>query len=398
MDNKRVRHDVSAVAAGAIALAFGMTVTTAAPAVASTPPATPAVMLTPVAEVASPVGLTWRPGDTALYVVSQDGEIVRVDEAGTNAALALDVTDLTENEGERGLLGLAFNPDGSKAYINFTDNDGNSNVVELAVNSDGTLDRDSMRTVLLVEQPYPNHNGGDLVFGPDGMLYIGFGDGGSGGDPDRRAQNMGELLGKMLRIDPATPSGDLGYTIPADNPFVGTEGARGEIWSVGLRNPWRFSFDPETGDLWIADVGQDSTEEIDIAPATDGVDAGRGKNFGWSGYEGSERFNDDVEVENHSGPIFEYSHDGGRCSISGGVRARGAAAGPLAGWYVYADYCTGEVMAISVGGAGSGITVSPESIVLANPGESVSAVASGPDGAVYVLTFGNVVYRLDPAS
>ena len=128
------------------------------------------------------------------------------------------------------------------------------------------------------------------------------------------------------------------------------------------------------------------------------VDAGRGSNFGWSGYEGSARFNDDVVVENHVGPIFEYDHGSGRCSISGGVRARGAAAGPLAGWYVFADYCSGEVMAISVSGAGTGITVSPESIVLANTGESVSAVASGPDGAVYVLTFGDAVYRLDPTA
>jgi glucose/arabinose dehydrogenase len=382
---------VSAVAAGVMTGAFAATMATAGASVAA-----PAVTLTPVAEVSSPVDLTWRQGDSALYVVGQDGEIVRVD--GDATAVVLDVTDLTENAGERGLLGLAFNPDGSRAYINFTDNDGDTNVVELVVSSDGTLDRDSMRTVLVVEQPYSNHNGGDLAFGPDGMLYIGLGDGGAGGDPERRAQNPGELLGKMLRIDPATPSGDLGYTIPADNPFVGTEGARGEIWSVGLRNPWRYSFDAETGDLWIADVGQGTIEEIDVAPATDGAGAGRGANFGWSGYEGSARFNDDVVVENHSGPIFEYDHSGGRCSISGGVRARGAAAGGLAGWYVFADYCSGEVMAISVGGAGTGITVGPESVVLANPGESVSAVASGPDGAVYVLTFGDVVYRVDPAS
>jgi glucose/arabinose dehydrogenase len=396
MDRKCIRRHLAAVAAAATTVTFGAMVATATPSAATAPPAAPAVTLTPVAEVSSPVDLAWRQGDDALYVVGQAGEVVRVD--GEATSVVLDVTDLTEGQGEQGLLGLAFNPDGSKAYINFTDNNGDTNVVELAVNSDGTLDRDSMRTVLLVEQPYPNHNGGDLAFGPDGFLYIGLGDGGAGGDPERRAQNMGELLGKMLRIDPSTPSGDLGYTIPSDNPFVGTEGARGEIWSVGLRNPWRYSFDPDTGDLWIADVGQGTIEEINVAPATDGVDAGRGKNFGWSAFEGSAPFNDDVVVEGHAGPIFEYDHSGGRCSISGGVRARGAAAGPLAGWYVYADYCSGEVMAISVSGAGTGITVSPESIVLANPGESVSAVASGPDGAVYVLTFGNGVYRLDAAS
>ncbi len=164
-----------------------------------------------------------------------------------------------------------------------------------------------------------------------------------------------------------------------------------------MRNPWRYSFDPETGDLWIADVGQGSIEEINVAPATDGLNAARGSNFGWSGFEGSQPFNDDVTADNHSAPIFEYDHSGGRCSISGGVRARGEGAGPLAGWYVYADYCTGEVMAISVTGEGTAIAVGPEPAALANAGDSVSAVASGPDGAVYVLTFGDAVYRLDPA-
>ena len=311
--------------------------------------------MTPVADVSAPVDLAWRTGDTALYVVGQHGQITRL--GGAEPIVVLDVDDLTQSGGEQGLLGLAFNPDGTKAYINFTDNNGDTNVAELAVGPDGAFDRDSLRTVMVVEQPYDNHNGGDLAFGPDGMLYIGLGDGGSGGDPERRASNMAELLGKMLRIDPATPSGDLGYTIPADNPFVGTDGARGEIWSIGLRNPWRYSFDPETGDLWIADVGQGSIEEINLAPATDGLGAGRGSNFGWSAFEGSQPYNDDVTAENHSGPIFEYDHSGGRCSISGGVRARGEGAGALAGWYVYADYCTGEVMALAVSGEGPAATV-----------------------------------------
>ena len=379
--------------AAASALVAGAALAT--PAGATAPPSEPpAVTLTPVAEVGGPVDMAWREGDVAaVYVVSQDGTITQISGDATN--VVLDITDLTSANGEQGLLGLAFAPAGDKAYVNFTDNNGDTNIAEFAVDEAGVFNRDSLRTVLTIDQPYDNHNGGDLAFGPDGMLYIGTGDGGAGGDPERRAQNMQELLGKMLRIDPSTPSGDLGYTIPADNPFVGQESARGEIWSVGLRNPWRFAFDAETGDLWIADVGQGEIEEIDVAPADgDGMNAGRGLNFGWSGYEGTQVFNSDTPVDGRQPPIYEYSHDSGRCSVSGGARARGDGAGALAGWYVFADYCTGEVFAFPVTGEGTELAAGDMTVIATT--DQITAVMSSPTGELYVLGWAGV-QRIDPA-
>jgi glucose/arabinose dehydrogenase len=358
---------------------------------ASTPvaAATPTATLESVVELSGAVDLAWRADDPALYVVQQSGQIVQVLDGAMTPVL--DLADQIVSGGEQGLLGLAFSADGTHAYVNFTATDGSTVVAELAVSADGlAFDTANLRPLITIEQPYPNHNGGDVAIGPDGMLYIGTGDGGSGGDPERRALNMDELLGKMLRIDP-TPSGDLAYTVPADNPFVGVEGARPEIWSLGLRNPWRFSFDADTGDLWIADVGQGEIEEIDAAPATDGLGAGKGLNFGWSAYEGDAEFNaDQLELAADAfGPIHTYSHDGGRCSVSGGVRARGDGAGALAGWYVFADYCTAEVFGLQP----SDDLTSAEVVTLASAGSSVTAVTSGADGTVYVLD-GNGVNRL----
>ena len=234
------------------------------------PDVDPAVAFTEVVELdGGVVDLAWRTGDDALYVVEQAGRVTRL--AGDATATVLDVTDLTDADGERGLLGLAFDPTGQFAYINYTDGQGDTVVSEHPVGDDGQFGTgDSSRLVLQIEQPYANHNGGDLTFGPDGMLYIGMGDGGSGGDPERRATDMTTLLGKLLRIDPAAGGGEP-YVIPADNPFVPDADVSPEIWASGLRNPWRFSFDRETGDLWIADVGQNAVEEIDVAPATGGA-------------------------------------------------------------------------------------------------------------------------------
>jgi glucose/arabinose dehydrogenase len=290
---------------------------------------------------------------------------------------------------EQGLLGLAFDPDGALAYVNYTDTNGDTQIVEYAVSEDGTFDPASARVVITIDQPYANHNGGDLTFGPDGFLYIGMGDGGAAYDPERRALNVTQLLGKILRIDPAAANGQP-YTIPPDNPFVDVPGARTEIWSVGVRNPWRFNFDPATGDLWIADVGQNAWEEVDVAPASQG--AGRGVNFGWSAMEGTHVANTDQSTEGATLPIFEYPHGDDGCSISGGSVYRGTTIASLVGWYVFGDYCSGKVWALqATDGVLSG-TVPLGSV----PG--ISAVGTGPDGSMYVLSHGDgALYRIDPA-
>ena len=256
------------------------------------------------------------------------------------------------------------------------------------VNADGTFDKSTRREVLGFDQPYPNYNGGDVVFGPDGMLYIGTGDGGSGGDPDRRALNTSEWLGKILRIDPH-PTTDAGYTVPADNPFVGVDGARPEIWSIGLRNPWRFSFDRQTGDLWIADVGQGQWEEVDAGWAADG--GGRGLNFGWSAFEGNHRFNADQSEDGVTPPIHEYEHVGQDCSISGSALYRGAAIPALVGWYVFSDYCSGQMRALQIADRAEVKQVGLGTV------PNVVSINEGPDGELYVLSAGGGIYSVAAA-
>jgi len=352
----------------------------------------PAVTLTEIGSFASPTDLAWRAGDDAVYVVEQRGTVRRV--AGGEATTVLDISDLTVAEGERGLLGLAFSPSGDLAYVDYTDRDGDTTISEHPVAGDGTFGTgDNARTLLMVDQPYANHNGGDLSFGPDGLLYIGMGDGGSGGDPERRATNPAELLGKLLRIDP-TPSGVLPYTVPPDNPFVGVADAAPEVWASGLRNPWRFSFDRVTGDLWIADVGESAVEEIDVAPASDGVDAGKGESFGWSALEGNGPYNDDVSIEDPVPPFTTYTHDVG-CSISGGARPRGGPVPDLVGWYVYGDLCAGTVWALEVLGTGDALT--PGRQVDLGELPAITAVVEGQQGEIYALSGQGSVVRLDPA-
>ena len=346
----------------------------------------PVVMLTQLGTFPQPVEVAWRPTDGLTYVVEQDGQVVIMTNSQPGA-VALDMTDLTSADGERGLLGLAINAEGTLAYVDYTNNDGNTRIDEYAVGADGIFDPATRREVLGFDQPYPNHNGGDIDFGPDHMLYISAGDGGSGGDPDRRALNLGEWLGKLLRIDPH-PSGDAGYTVPPDNPFVGVEGARPEIWAYGLRNPWRISFDRSTGDLWIADVGQGQWEEVDVGWAADG--GGRGLNFGWSAMEGNHRFNDDQSADGVTPPIHEYEHVGQDCSISGSALYRGTAIPALVGWFVFADYCSGQVRALQIADRAQ-----VKQVGLAKTG-SVTAISEGPDGELFVLTSSGQIFAITP--
>ena len=289
-------------------------------------------------------------GDDRLFIVEKRGviEILQLD-GTTNPTPFLDIQNIVLTPGgnydERGLLGLAFHPDyinNGYFYVNYIDNFGNTQISRFSVStSDPSIaDPDSEFQILEVEQPYINHNGGCLRFGPEGYLYIGLGDGGSAGDPENRSQNLQTLLGKMLRIDIDNTEGSTNYAVPSNNPFVGDPNALDEIWSYGLRNPWRFSFDSETDELWIGDVGQGSMEEIDRAAATVS-----GQNYGWRWYEGTQEYNTSgcPNQSELTFPVAEYSHSGGNCSITGGYVYRGEIYENFLGIYFYADFCSGEI-------------------------------------------------------
>ena len=353
-----------------------------------TPAATDVRYVAYAQSVQHPLDLAWRPGDAVPYLVLREGLIVRVRD-GRSAETALDLRSMISLKDVQGLLGLTFHPTQPLAYVDFNNRVGDIVVAEYAVRDDGTLDTFTERRLLSIPQKFPNHNGGQVAFGPDGFLYVSVGDGSSGNDGLRHALNLGDLHGKILRIDP-TPAGAAAYTIPPDNPFVGVAGAMPEIWAYGLRNPWRFSFDAATGDLWIGDVGQTKWEEIDVARAADG--GGRGVNYGWSALEGTHPFNADQVADGATPPVYEYDHSEGRCSVTGGTVYRGSAIRTLRGWYVFADYCSGDVWALNVQPGAA-----PQVVKLADKGV-VSAVVAGPDGELYVLDYGNgKVLLLAPA-
>ena len=285
------------------------------------------------------------PAGDRLLVVEQRGVIYSL--ANASPAVVLDISHLTRHNGEQGLLGAAISADGESIFLNFTSSEEGSEGATIIASAprseDGSFDSGDLVTIMTISQPYGNHNGGDLEVLADGSLLIAVGDGGSGGDPQRHAHNLDDPLGKLLRIAPLP---DGGYVIPVDNPY--TESALGEVWSSGLRNPWRIDVDPLTADLWVADVGQSDHEEINRVEAGNSIVGGKGIDFGWSSSEGFTPFNDDVTADMRStevSPVFTYPHADGACSITGGVVYRGDLIDDLWGWYVFADYCTGAITA-----------------------------------------------------
>lgn len=350
-----------------------------------------------------PVGIV-SAGDERLFIVEKAGLIKIID--GNDQTLAspfFDITPKTDpGSSETGLLGLVFHPDfetNGYFFINYTNLDGNTVISRYSLDQadPNRADPGSEKIILQVEQPFNNHNGGDLHFGPEGYLYIGLGDGGAAGDPQDNAQNTQTLLGKMLRIDVNTNDEAIPYTIPSDNPFVDDPNVLDEIWAIGLRNPWRFSFDRTTGDLWIGDVGQNSSEEVNFVPSS----SMGGENYGWRCFEGDQAFNTSgcQAQQNYVAPVHVYRHisdDGCGGSVTGGFVYRGTQYPGLNGYYIYADYCTGTVSAIlqdQFGGFNNFDLMQYTNNQLVALGQANSGqlyVAAVQDGIIFSLN-GNVV-------
>ncbi len=334
-------------------------------------------------------------GSGRLFLVEQVGKIWILRDGVVSPQPFLDISGLISrsahrsNFTEQGLLGLAFHPDfaaNGRFFVNYTDLNGDTAVARYLVDAANPerADAASRATVLQLRQPYSNHNGGHIEFGPDGYLYIALGDGGSANDPLGAGQNLGLLLGSILRLDVDVESG---YAIPPDNPFVGVAGARAEIWAYGLRNVWRHSFDRATGDLYMADVGQNQWEEINFQPA----DSPGGQNYGWNVWEGNHIFAGG-SAPNHVPPVYEYSHALG-CSVTGGSVYRGKAIPSLEAVYVFGDWCSGRVW-----GAWRDPEYRWNAIELLNTGFSISSFGEDEAGEIYLIDYDGTLYRFEPGA
>jgi glucose/arabinose dehydrogenase len=392
---ERLSQSASASAASASGQASGRSEPTASPRPVL-PTGPDRLRLERVADgLVDPIGITAANDRSGRLFVNERGGRIRVigPDGNLQAAAFVDLGNRLTAGAERGLLGVAFHPEfaaNRRLFVHYSRaGDGATVVSELRASADlSTADPSSERVLLTVAQPFANHNGGQLAFGPDGYLYIGLGDGGSGGDPLGNGQNRNVLLGKILRIDvDAEPQGPRAYALPADNPFGpnGTDPGAGlpEIWAYGLRNPWRFSFDASTGDLFIGDVGQGSWEEIDRQPA----DSRGGDNYGWNATEGRHCYQDGCDPGRYVEPVAEYGHDLG-CSVTGGYVYRGAAQPTLEGVYVFADYCSGILFTLQADLR----TTAPKRVL--DSGLSVSSFGADEDGELYLADIGGGIYRV----
>jgi glucose/arabinose dehydrogenase len=345
--------------------------------------------LTPVvAGLERPVFLTHAgDGSGRLFVIEQPGQIRVIRDGVLLPTPFLDIrTQVSSGESEQGLLGLAFAPDyasSGRFYVNYTDVGGNTAIARFRVSADpDRADRATQELMLSFAQPFANHNGGWLGFGPDGFLYVASGDGGNANDTQGNAQNLGTLLGKILRLDVSGSSA----TAAAGNPFAGSAGARPEIWAYGLRNPWRVSFDRSGGDLWIADVGQQRTEEVNLQPA-----ATAGLNYGWRNMEGSTCRVAGCEVIGVL-PVTEYGRDQG-CSITGGYVYRGSAYPDMAGRYIFGDFCSGRIWSLTRSGSGSGAANFTRNLELLS-GLAISSFGEDQAGNLYVVSYAGEILAL----
>jgi glucose/arabinose dehydrogenase len=355
------------------------------------PTGPPTLALEPVADgLASPISIATAP-DGWLVVNEQAGRVIAVHPGRGERAEVVDLSDRILAGGEQGLLGLALHPDwpaDSRAWVHYTAADTDAVVAELSgsqeVDGPPTLDAGSERILLEIPDSYPNHNGGQLAFGPDGYLWIGLGDGGGANDPLASGQDGSDVLGSLLRIDVAEPGS---YSIPPDNPFADGAAGAPEVHAYGLRNPWRFSFDPETDELWIADVGQNVWEEVNRIDAADAA----GANFGWSLMEGANCFNAPTcEMDGLVLPLAEYGRNLG-CSVTGGHVYRGSGVAGLAGWYVFGDYCTGLLFAVAADAPqpSDGSALAPQQV--GESGANVSSFGVDSDGELYLVDHGGGV-------
>lgn len=327
-------------------------------------------------------------GSNRLFIVEQTGRIKILPSGGNTANLYLDISSKVLFGGERGLLGLAFHPQfatNRRFFVNYTRQPDGATVIAEYHQSAANLNvADVTETILFtVDQPYSNHNGGMLAFGKDGYLYIGMGDGGSANDPENRAQNVDELLGKILRIDVDHAGAAAPYSSPPDNPYFGATPGRDEIYAVGLRNPWRFSFDRSTGQLYVGDVGQGAREEIDLVT--------KGGNYGWRIREGTVCSDLDPALCGQAGltgPFTDYDHSGGRCSVTGGYIYRGNQQALSQGAYLFGDYCSGEVFLWQNG----------TQQVLLSTGKNISSFGEDEAGELYLVDLGGTVSRFVPGS